>query len=105
MNTNVKQIFDGWRDGYVLDKHTAKSVYLGDDDQGHAQFDTTRTEVGEAVFRLKYRNDWSAVSPLAEALFVEIVPNFPRIGLIVPMPATNARPRQPVVEVAARSAR
>ena len=100
MKTNLKQIHDGWTDGYVLDKHSLSSVYLGDDEHGHPQFDTTRSEVGEALFQLKYRNDWAQVAPLAAALHDDIVPKFPHIGLIVPMPATNPRARQPVVEIA-----
>lgn len=100
MKTNIRPITDGWTDGYVLDKHTSSSVYLGEDEYGHARYDTTRTEVGEALYRLKYKDDWSQVAPLAAAVLDHIVPRLHRIGLIVPMPATHSRARQPVTEIA-----
>jgi predicted amidophosphoribosyltransferase len=37
---------------------------------------------------------------LAEQLRISIIPKFDHIGLIVPMPASTPRPRQPVTEIA-----
>jgi predicted amidophosphoribosyltransferase len=62
-------------------------------------FDTLRTEVGEATFRLKYRWDWSQTTPLAQAIAGNIYPKLKNVGFIVPMPASTPRARQPVVEV------
>lgn len=84
----------------MLDKHTLQSVYLGDDEYGHARFNTTRTEVGEATYQLKYRSDWGQAKPLAEAIAYHICPKLTKVGFIVPMPASNPRHRQPVTEVA-----
>jgi len=40
-------------DGYVLERqHTISSEFIGYDSNGHAQFDTKRSELGELVFRL-----------------------------------------------------
>ncbi|UTV53985.1 ComF family protein [Burkholderia arboris] len=86
--------------GFALDKHTVSSTYIGDDENGHARFDTVRTEVGESLFQLKYRAGWDQVEPLAQAVADHIMPKLPFIGLIVPMPASTARARQPVSAIA-----
>jgi predicted amidophosphoribosyltransferase len=100
LKASLRQIRGPWDDGWVLDKHTLQSVYLGDDEHGHARFDTTRTEVGEATYQLKYRSDWAQVKPLAQAIAEHICPKLANVGFIVPMPASNPRHRQPVTEVA-----
>lgn len=100
MKVNIEKIFGNWTLGYALDKHMLKSKYLGDNASGYPQFDNTRTEVGEAVFQLKYRNDWNQVIPLASAVVTNIIPKFEKIGLVVPVPASKVRERQPVYEVA-----
>lgn len=105
MKINPKPIAGNWTSGIVLDKHTIKSVPVGYNDYGYMQFDTTRTEVGEALFQLKNRGDWDQVEPLAEELHRSAFPHFPNIGLIVPVPASKVRTRQPVHEVARSLAR
>lgn len=100
MKTELLKIIGNWDLGYALDKHTLSSVYTGDDEYGHPKFDTTRTEVGEATFRLKYRQDWTCVEPLAAQLAQSVVPLFKDVGFIVPMPPSRVRARQPVLEVA-----
>lgn len=100
MKVSLKEIHGPWDGGWVLDKHTLQSVYLGDDEFGHARFDTTRTEVGEATFQLKYRSDWSQARPLAQAIAEHVYPKLSLVGFIVPMPASTTRVRQPVTEVA-----
>ncbi len=100
MKVSLRQIRGPWDNGWVLDKHTLRSIYLGDDEYGHPRYDTTRTEVGEATFQLKYRNDWAQAKPLAKAIADHICPKFAKVGFIVPMPASVQRTRQPVTEVA-----
>lgn len=101
MQANVRKIVGNWDLGYAVDKHMQHSVYLGDDEQGHARFDNTRTEIGQALYELKYNgHDFSKVQPIADALNQHIVPLLPHFGLIVPMPASNVRARQPVTEIA-----
>jgi len=100
MNVHIKEICGNWDKGYVLDKHTVSSVYLGDDENGRPRFDTKRSEVGEALFKLKYRSDKSQIEPLASQLATSIAPRFDKVDLIIPMPASNARQWQPVSEVA-----
>ena len=100
MEVRVKKIEGGWDLGYVLHKHTLSSVHLGVDQWGHDRFDSTRSEPGEALYQLKYKGDWSKVDPLAEQIKETLLPMFGKIGMIIPMPASTVRPRQPVYELA-----
>lgn len=100
MKVSLRQIAGPWDDGWVLDKHSLHSVCVGHDEFGHARYETTRSEVGEATFQLKYRSDWTQVQPLAQAMAEHAYPKLGKVGFIVPMPASRKRPRQPVTELA-----
>lgn len=100
MEVQIKKIEGSWDRGFALHKHTLSSVYLGVDEWGHDRYDTTRSEPGEALYQLKYRNDWNQVEPLAAQVKTTLLPLFDEIGLIIPMPASTARARQPVNELA-----
>lgn len=100
MEVRVKKIEGSWDLGYVLHKHTLSSVYLGVDERGHDRFDNTRSEPGEALYQLKYQRDWSKVEPLAEQIKETLLPLFGKIGMIIPMPASTVRAKQPVNELA-----
>jgi len=100
MDVNVKQLAGSWDLGYALHKHTLSSVYLGDNEFGHPQFDTSRSEPGEALFQLKYRSNWEQADPLAAQIEATLLPKFGKVGLIIPMPASTKRARQPVDEIA-----
>ncbi|MCE1183106.1 MAG: ComF family protein [Rhodocyclales bacterium] len=100
METQVKKIEGCWDLGFALHKHTLSSVYLGDDEWGHPRFSTMRSEPGEALFQLKYRNAWEQVDLLAAQVKDTIGPLLGSVGLIVPMPASTTRTKQPVTEIA-----
>jgi len=101
MSVNVKPINGNWSQGFALDKHTLKSEYIGDDEHGHPQFNTTRTDAGEAVYQLKYQGNARHAKRLAAAVQKHILPLFSEvIHIIVPMPASNARRVQPVSLIA-----
>ena len=100
MKVALRQVQGPWDAGWVLDKHTLNSQYLGDDANGHPRFETTRTEIGEATYQLKYRHHWDQVQPLAQAIADHVFPKLADVGFILPMPASAVRPRQPVTEVA-----
>lgn len=99
MIVDLREIEGPWTKGFALHKHTLSSTYIGDNEAGHPQFDTTRSEPGEAVYQLKYKSDWSKAPQLAKAIKEHIIPRLGPIGLIVPMPASTLRARQPVTEV------
>lgn len=100
MQVALRQVFGPWDQGWVLAKHTLSSTYVGDSQYGRPIFQTTRSEVGEAVFQLKYRHAYAHVEPLAAAIVRHVCPRLTGVGLIVPMPASTARARQPVTEIA-----
>jgi len=100
LKVSLRQIRGPWDEGWVLDKHSVSSVYEGENEYGHPQFNTTRTEVGEATYQLKYRGGWAQAKPLAQAIADSIFPRLSQVGFIVPMPASTQRARQPVTEVA-----
>lgn len=100
MQVQIKKLEGSWDLGYALHKHTLSSTYLGDDEYGHPRFDTTRSEPREALYQLKYRSDWNQVAPIAAQLQATLLPLFEKIGLIIPMPASTVRARQPVDELA-----
>jgi competence protein ComFC len=80
-----------WRDGYALDIHTTSSIPLGYDEFGHMQFETTRSALGEALYRLKNRVETAA----------DFVRSWrPGIDMIVPVPASTKRKLQPVLAIA-----
>jgi predicted amidophosphoribosyltransferase len=87
-----------WVEGYVLDYHTVSSTPTGDP---YYRFDTKRTELGELLFRLKYRAGGSVVV----ADIVDTAEQFvggwkPPIDCVVPAPPSLTRKTQPAVEVA-----
>jgi len=86
-----------WREGFALDHHTVGSTYLGDDEFGHPMFDTQRTELGELLYRLKYRSDTTVVDEIIVAAATFITSWNPGIDMIVPVPPSRSqRPVQPV---------
>lgn len=100
MEVALRQLYGPWDAGWALNKHMLRSTYIGDDEYGHPRFDSVRTDVGEATYQLKYRQDWGQAQHLAKALLDHVIPKFADIGFIVPMPASTVRARQPVTEVA-----
>ncbi|PZX24684.1 putative amidophosphoribosyltransferase [Cupriavidus phytorum] len=100
MDVQVRELHGNWDLGFALDKHTRSSIYLGEDAWGHAMFETKRSPAGEALYQLKYRQDWSQAQPIAMQIAESIYPRFPDVGCIVTMPASRHRARQPVLEVA-----
>jgi predicted amidophosphoribosyltransferase len=99
VNTNpMKLPPKPWVEGYVLDYHTVSSTPTGDP---YFRFETKRTELGELLFRLKYRAGGSDVV----ADIVDTAEQFvggwkPPIDCVVPAPPSLTRKTQPAVEVA-----
>lgn len=88
-----------WRVGKAYDLHTVSSTYLGVDEYGHDQFENTRSEMGQLVYQLKYRNDKAAVSKIVDLL--DQIGGIEKFDCIVPIPPTNKnRPYQPVELIA-----
>ena len=94
-----------WGYAVSLDKHKIRSVPIGENEYGHMQFDTQRTDIGEAVYQLKYRGDFAQVDFLARSIIEALQDNrFPKIHIVIPMPASKIRANQPVYAVASKVA-
>ncbi|MGB8226039.1 MAG: phosphoribosyltransferase family protein [Sedimentisphaerales bacterium] len=90
-----------WDVGYALDLHIESSDFLGYDEFGHPKYDTTRTELGELVYKFKYGHDKTVLDAI-----IRIIRNsftFKSIDVIIPVPPSKtSRTFQPVVEIAKR---
>jgi len=97
---NPRKIDGPWADGRVLDLHSTGSEFLGYDEYGREQFETRRTEVGELLFRLKYRSDASALDEIGAVAEQFIRSWSVTFDVIVPAPPTRVRRIQPVHQIA-----
>jgi len=98
---NPMRVPGSWRLGYVLDYHTLRSDFLGYDAYGHPMFDTKRSEIGDLLYKLKYRGNQSVLNTIADTAAEFLRSWNPRIDAIVPVPPTRTnRIYQPVTEVA-----
>jgi len=104
MEINLKPLLGNWTHGWALDQHTVRSS--GEIDSSiRPTFDTERTEIGEAIFRLKYRDDLSQVEPIARTIseFIRGRSELRDIKAILAVPPSQwRRSFQPVEKVASR---
>lgn len=93
------EIHGAWRKGYAFDLHTIASAYLGPDEFGHDRFANTRSEMGEFIYRLKYRSDLTTIPKIVGLLAG--IKGIEKFDVIVPVPSSNtSRAFQPVDEIA-----
>ncbi len=84
-----------WQTGLAFDLHTVSSTHLGVDEWGHDRFENTRSEMGELVYQLKYRQDKSALVKIVALL--DAIKGIENFDYLVPIPPTNKkRSFQPV---------
>lgn len=97
-------VHGAWKLGWTLDRHSISSQFVGCNEHGHEVWDTVRTELGELLFRVKYRSDESAAAPIAETIdsFLGGKPKLrSRIQMVIPVPPSNvSREKQPVEAIA-----
>jgi predicted amidophosphoribosyltransferase len=93
-------IIGKWRGGLALDLQTLSSIFVGHDEFGHPRFETTRSEIGELLYKLKYSGDQSVVSEIADAAATLVKEWQPTVEVIVPVPASTRRSVQPVIVLA-----
>lgn len=94
------RLIGNWKKGFALDLHTESSIYLGVDEFGHDLYDTKRTEMGEYVYKLKYKSDLSVIPQIIEIIIKEIK-GIDKMDTIVPVPPSKPRVHfKPVYEVA-----
>ncbi|MGO1529135.1 MAG: ComF family protein [Senegalia sp. (in: firmicutes)] len=103
MSINPIKLEGNWKEGFAIDYHVVKSEYLGEDCYGRAQFETTRTEIGELIYKLKYRSNKKAVYDI-----IKLISNFlkkwsidNKVDVVLPVPPSNKeREFQPVFVLA-----
>lgn len=101
LTTRPLRLTGPWKQGYALDFHTASSTYKGDDEFGHPVFETIRTPLGEALYKLKYSRDRSVIPVIAATVSNYLKARDWQVDGIVPVPPSNARRTvQPVREIA-----
>lgn len=90
-----------WKSGFVLDWHTIESACTGENELGYPLFETRRSDIGELLFRLKYRNDLTALTPLAECAAHYLGKVRERFDVVAPVPPSKQeREIKPTVELA-----
>ncbi len=88
-----------WKEGYAFDIHTIRSDYTGEDQYGRPIFDTTRSEMGQYIYELKYEQDLSVLEKIKKLLVncKDIKDFISKIDIIIPVPPSNkGRQIQPV---------
>ncbi len=98
--TNRQRIYGNWVSGLALDVHTVSSVHLGINEFGHDVFDTTRSELGELLYRLKYRGDKSAAQEIIDTAAAFLERHRSKFDILIPVPPSGARAVQPVILLA-----
>ncbi len=103
MKIDPKSIKGNWTFGWALDVHTLSSMPIGPNEFGHMQFDNTYSEIGEAIFKLKYRNDKSQVNVIAQVVtdFIKSKSELSDLcAICFALPSDTSRAYQPVLEIA-----
>lgn len=96
-----------WVQGFAFDVHTLDSVPDGTYSNGRTRFNTTRSQMGELVYQIKYNHNLALVDDVLRILqnsedFQNYIKNIDAF-LIVP-PSNRFRPFQPVFEITKKMA-
>ncbi len=97
---NPQRIYGSFISGVALDVHTLSSTYLGVNEYGHEVYDTARSEIGDLLYRLKYRSDRDAGTEIARAAAAYIAGSKIKFDMLVPVPPSGVRALQPVLFLA-----
>ena len=81
------EIEGNWRTGLAFDVHTLSSTYLGQNEAGHERYETTRSEMGELVYQLKYRHDKATLPAIVKLL--DEIKGIEEFTYLVPIPPTD----------------
>ena len=91
-----------WAEGYVFDKYSVSSEFLGEDVFGHPQFKTTYTEVGKLLHAMKYNGHFNTSETIADMCLSSLKTwlEGKTIDIILPAPPSSDRVMQPVYMIA-----
>ena len=96
LTVHPQRIEGTWKAGYALDVHTRSSDFAGYDEFGHAVFDTVRSDVGEALYQVKYGQDAEPAESLAAAAASFVRRWKCGVDVLVPVPSSKKREVAPV---------
>lgn len=97
------RVFGPWKEGYAFSMHSVRSECIGEDEFGHKVFNTIRTEMGELLYRLKYRQQEDTIEAIVEKLLSndDFLRFFSSVSGIITIPSSNLWRRiQPVPAIA-----
>lgn len=103
MGINPIELLGEWDEGYALDKHTVKSIPIGEDAYGHTIFETTRSELGELLYSFKYCFRIDCIDRIIDLAipFLKKWKAIKSVDIVMPVPSSNKnRPYQPACEIA-----
>ncbi len=100
VDTNPTKIPGRWSNGFALDVHTTSSELVGHDEYGHPQFESKRSELGELLYKLKFRRNRGVIPEIVEVAATFVESYLPKVDLIVPVPPSTPRKEQPVILLA-----
>lgn len=86
-----------WAAGFVLDYHSISATPTGDP---YHPFEMKYTELGERLFRFKYRGDKGALPDIVDTAENFLKGQGWKVDSVVPAPPSIGRTSQPVVELA-----
>jgi len=84
-----KEIAGPWVKGFALAEHTLSSTCVGDVESGHAKFETRRSELGELLYRLKFKGDESVLEAIVDTAGDFIGSLGFSADVVVPVPPSN----------------
>ena len=89
-----------WDVGWAMDLHTLYSRYWESDDE----FETRRTELGQALYLMKYKNNYEKFPDVVDWVSQFIIDKKLCVvaDVMLPVPASRNRLRQPVYVIARR---
>jgi len=102
MSIKPIEIKGNWDKGFVLDMHVLKSTPKSENVYGYMEYDTVRTELGELVFQLKYRNMYNNIHKILDMIkpFLDDFAELKEVNVVLPVPPSKVRDYQPVEELA-----
>lgn len=90
MQLHPQGINGTWQAGIVLDWHTVGSQIVGQNEFGYPIFDNKRSEIGEQLYRFKYKNDQNALSEILKASIRYLgTHSRGKFDLILPIPPSD----------------
>lgn len=100
---NPIKIYGEWKEGYAMDLHTISSEYLGENEYGHPVFATKRSDIGELLYKLKYKSNQAVINDIINMIgpFMKEWNSISLFDGIISIPPSNKqRIVQPVFAIA-----